>query len=49
MLLVETMGASRFTGWIDANPTLVGIVILVVVLIAVAYVASRLRPRPGGD
>jgi hypothetical protein len=35
-------------GWIDADPTLVGIVIFAVVLAAVVYVIHRVRGRTGG-
>ena len=44
------MGTTLLGGLIDANATLVGIVILAVVLIAVTYVLTRLRARgSGGD
>jgi hypothetical protein len=36
-------------GMIDADPTLVGIVIVVVAVTALVYVVSRLRARSGGS
>jgi hypothetical protein len=42
------VAATVLGGWIEANPTLVGIVILAVVVCAVTYVVSRLRSRGSG-
>ncbi len=42
------MGATLLGGLIDANATLVGIVILIVTLAAVTYVVNRLLPRRRG-
>jgi hypothetical protein len=49
MLAEQPMtGTSLLKGWIDADPTLVLVVIISIACAAVAYLAGRLRGRVGG-
>jgi hypothetical protein len=41
--------ASFGQGWIDADPTLIGIVVVAVAIAAIAYVVHRIRGGIGGD
>jgi hypothetical protein len=48
MLVRHPVATTLLRGWIEANPTLVGIVILAVVALAVVYVVSRVLARGSG-